>query len=210
MASSHRKLRANRGNAQKSTGPRTGAGKLRSSRNAVRHGLTSSEGSPAEAIARIAEELCREDPFPYRQHHAVAIAEAQVVIERIRKARVDTIERLRRVKAPPKGLLNTVVAKIEAGDIKGIIALLCRQTAVNKEMLKRMKAGERTAPKEGIIADYFNEFFGPQDAGPSPPRTDLECVVRALPELARLEHYERRALVRKRRAVRAFAARFDN
>ncbi|MPZ37880.1 MAG: hypothetical protein GEU95_07410 [Rhizobiales bacterium] len=207
---SERKLLANRDNARKSTGPRTGAGKSRSSRNALRHGLTRPVSSSTQAIARIAEELTREDSFPYRQQHAVAIAEAQVSIERIRKARIEIIERLRKVQNPPKGLLNTVIAKISAGDIKGIIALLRRQTAVNKEMLKRMKAGERTAPKEGIIADYFNEFFGPQDASPLPPPTGLECVVRALPELIRLEHYERRALVRKRRAVRAFAARFDN
>ena len=33
-------IEANRRNAQNSTGPRTEAGKQRSSRNAVRHGLT--------------------------------------------------------------------------------------------------------------------------------------------------------------------------
>ncbi len=38
---SPRKLRANRANAKKSTGPRTPLGKLRSSRNAVKHGLLS-------------------------------------------------------------------------------------------------------------------------------------------------------------------------
>src|SRR5689334_19539946 len=37
---SARKLSANRANAQKSTGPRTKAGKARSSQNALKHGLS--------------------------------------------------------------------------------------------------------------------------------------------------------------------------
>ena len=38
--SSAAQLQANRRNAQQSTGPRTGAGKARSSQNAVKHGFT--------------------------------------------------------------------------------------------------------------------------------------------------------------------------
>ncbi len=38
--SSAAQLQANRRNAQQSTGPRTGAGKSRSSQNAVKHGFT--------------------------------------------------------------------------------------------------------------------------------------------------------------------------
>jgi hypothetical protein len=37
---SNRQIEANRGNAKQSTGPRTKAGKLRSSRNSLRHGLS--------------------------------------------------------------------------------------------------------------------------------------------------------------------------
>lgn len=40
---SPKKLEANRGNAQRSTGPKTDAGKDRSKRNAVKHGLTAKE-----------------------------------------------------------------------------------------------------------------------------------------------------------------------
>jgi len=48
---------ANRSNALHSTGPRTGSGKLRSSRNAVTHGLTSR-----------APVLHSEDPAAYQRH----------------------------------------------------------------------------------------------------------------------------------------------
>jgi hypothetical protein len=43
---SDRKLEANRKNAQKSTGPKTEAGKERSSRNAVKHGMWSERDTP--------------------------------------------------------------------------------------------------------------------------------------------------------------------
>ena len=38
---SRRQLEANRSNAKRSTGPKTGLGKARAARNSLRHGLTS-------------------------------------------------------------------------------------------------------------------------------------------------------------------------
>ena len=52
-----RRVRSNRANAAVSTGPRTAAGKQRSSQNALTHGLTSR--SPV---------LATEDPVAYQQH----------------------------------------------------------------------------------------------------------------------------------------------
>ena len=40
MATSEKRLAANRANARRSTGPRTAAGKSKSARNAIVHGLT--------------------------------------------------------------------------------------------------------------------------------------------------------------------------
>jgi hypothetical protein len=40
-------------------------------------------------------------------------------------------------------------------------------------------------------------------------RDDVECGARALPELLTLERYERRALSRRRRAIRRFVALAD-
>ena len=52
-------IAANRRNARKSTGPRSGAGKKRASHNAHRHGLTSSIASTA-AFAKQLDKLVRE------------------------------------------------------------------------------------------------------------------------------------------------------
>ena len=55
---SDRQIAANRRNARKSTGPRSGAGRKRASRNAYRHGLTLSIVSIKE-YAKQLETLAR-------------------------------------------------------------------------------------------------------------------------------------------------------
>jgi hypothetical protein len=56
---SEQQIAANRRNARKSTGPHSGAGKKRASRNAYRHGLRSSITSTA-AYAKQLDKLVRE------------------------------------------------------------------------------------------------------------------------------------------------------
>jgi hypothetical protein len=66
MASA-RQIAANRRNAQRSTGPRTLAGKQRSSHNAVKHGLT------AEAVVTVLE-----NPEDYQSFEAAILADYDV------------------------------------------------------------------------------------------------------------------------------------
>src|SRR5712691_4903327 len=70
---SFRQFEANRGNALRSTGPKTEAGKRRSRRNAVRHGLT------AEAVV-----VALEDIKDYQAFEAAIVADydARTVVER--------------------------------------------------------------------------------------------------------------------------------
>ena len=71
--SSFRQIEANRGNALRSTGPKTEAGKRRSRRNAVRHGLT------AETVV-----VALEDIEDYQALEAAIIADydARAAVER--------------------------------------------------------------------------------------------------------------------------------
>jgi hypothetical protein len=100
-STSERRRAANRANAAKSTGPRTAAGKARVARNGCRHGLNRPVGrDPAFAgdVEAWTRRICalpatptadeRSDPrLSHNLHLARRIAEAQVDIIRIRRAR---------------------------------------------------------------------------------------------------------------------------
>ena len=76
---SNRQIEANRGNAKRSTGPKTEAGKTRSSRNSLRHGLSRpmTRGSDCEIRAMVHEGLTE----------APDLVRAKLEITRIRSAR---------------------------------------------------------------------------------------------------------------------------
>ena len=87
-----RQIAANRANAQRSTGPKTAAGKLRSSRNAFRHGLSlplrldTEASAKADAIARVlAPDVASEDQLMA----ANEVAQAQLELLRIRAVRAE-------------------------------------------------------------------------------------------------------------------------
>src|SRR5262249_13647853 len=93
---SERQIAANRRNARKSSGPRSGAGKTRSSRNAYRHGLTvsitSSEGF-AKQLDKLAREIAGDTEDPSLLERARTIAQAKFDLARVRRAKVALIER---------------------------------------------------------------------------------------------------------------------
>jgi hypothetical protein len=99
-----------------STGPRTSAGKLRSSYNALRHGLAASDPRrlvPPGAAARLAGAICDGDEDPVLFTAALAIAENELVLDAIRRQKIIVIERLREATsiALRKGDNSLTVAK---------------------------------------------------------------------------------------------------
>jgi hypothetical protein len=88
---SDKKIAANQMNGNKSTGPKTLTGKLKSSRNAWRHGLaaaTDAEPTASPAVKRMAKAICGDeytDPDLYDL--AVTIARWQIVLLKVRTAR---------------------------------------------------------------------------------------------------------------------------
>jgi hypothetical protein len=106
---SPRQIAANRSNAQRSTGPRTAAGKARARANATRHGLgTPAAALPsfAEALARLARELAGDHAGDGEVFAAATrVAEAAIDVLRARHARQSLIERIHRegaLPAPPE------------------------------------------------------------------------------------------------------------
>jgi len=103
---SYRQIEANRGNAHKSTGPQTEAGKQQSRCNAVRHGLT------AETVIGALE-----DAEDYKAFEATIIADydAQSAVERELVLRLASLLwRLRRATSMETGLFEIQAEQIHA------------------------------------------------------------------------------------------------
>jgi len=92
--SSPARLRANRRNARKCTGPRTARGKARSSRNALRHGLSRSarfDPKLARVVATLAGVFAGEGASAEARACAARIALAHVEVLRARLAKRDLL-----------------------------------------------------------------------------------------------------------------------
>src|SRR5262249_45287414 len=96
MPSSERKIRANRANARISTGPKTGPGRTRAARNALRHGLSlpiCSDPHLIEEVETLASEIAGTDPNAEVREVARRVAEAQIDLHRVRYARHQLLTR---------------------------------------------------------------------------------------------------------------------
>ncbi len=87
---SEKRIAANRANARRSTGPRTCQGKLRSSRNALRHGLSIPIGRApefAQPIAEFAQQLVGDDASAEELDLATKAAKGHFDVVRVRQSR---------------------------------------------------------------------------------------------------------------------------
>jgi hypothetical protein len=102
-----RQIAANRRNAQRSTGPRTAAGKSTSSHNALRHGLSRPQemNAATEAdIHQLTNEIVADRKNSYQLRNATEAATALLDLVRIRKVRTKMFAAMNLAKATPDEL----------------------------------------------------------------------------------------------------------
>src|SRR6476660_2470049 len=99
---SDRKIAANRRNSRRSSGPRTVAGKLTVSRNALRHGLAAAiPRDPAidGEVDRLATAIGGENADASQREQALIIAESELTLLRVRALRTSIFEQMSLVTA---------------------------------------------------------------------------------------------------------------
>jgi hypothetical protein len=213
--------------AARSTGPRTQAGKVRASHNALRHGLAAThrrQHAPAEAIERLAIAICGDKDDAELLAAARAVAENELVRSAIRQQKIIAMERLKEVTAIAlrKGDNSFILAK--ARFMEAWLAYREIQARV-PQVLKKYEA-QMLPPIPGV--DWRD---GTDDIVPvrvkalieepneeeeeralelaraeirRRQRNEYEALEEAIPDLIRLERYERRAWARQQRAIQQF------
>jgi hypothetical protein len=94
---SEKQIAANRANAMRSTGPKTAVEKLKSSRNAYRHGLSGpvrSDPATSAKVDAITRVLAGEQATEDRLTSAVDFAQAQLELLRIRSIRTERLAKI--------------------------------------------------------------------------------------------------------------------
>jgi len=175
---SDRKIRANRANARASTGPKTTQGRIHSGRNALRHGLSlpvhSNQGL-FEEIETLAREIAGSDPRPEIHKLARLIAEAQIDLGRVRHARHQLLS---------QGLRDPNYDDRE-------------KTRVQLAMIRHLLRANVADVPLAALSDCVTR-------APEGPEKFALIVTQEIHQLSAMDRYERRALSRRKSAVRAF------
>jgi cysteinyl-tRNA synthetase len=108
---SDRQLAANRRNAQKSSGPRSPAGKKRTSHNAYRHGLAAKAGASPDflhQVERLAREIAEKNDNIVAPSDALTVAESVLTMVRVQRAKLALIQQIT-LEASPNTNASTLI-----------------------------------------------------------------------------------------------------
>jgi hypothetical protein len=173
---------ANQANAKASTGPKTRAGKARSSKNAVRHGLSIpiwSDPTLAPQAEAIALRIAGPDAEGETMEWARRIGGAQADLMRARARRKELIERL--------------------------LADPDFQPPTGKQ--QQLDVTKHTKEHERDVKDLPVKGIGQAQLSPEPLELDqkLSAIINQTEkEMIRLDRYGRRALSRRKFAIRQY------
>ena len=175
---SDRKINANRANARASTGPKTAQGRARTARNALRHALSlpvCSNPALSEEVETLGREIAGPDANAETQELARQIAGAQIDLRRVRYAR--------------HKLLSDALADPHYDSWRG----KREKMAVLRSLLRN--APDR--PMENSVVAFLNST-------PQGPHKFATILSQEAKQLLAMDRYERRALSRRKSAIRAF------
>jgi hypothetical protein len=231
MNSNHRKT-ASHMNGRKSGGPRTAAGKAIASRNAVKHGLAALVCRPPQSspeVEQLALAICEGDTDPQLLETARAVARDDLVMGAIRAHQVTVVERLRdqTAIALSKGdnsmslaIGRVLQAWLSNREIEATVPKLMEKY---KDQMHPPNEAERRAAERGSFIDEFGFvpirlkalLEAPDDDEEHAlevaravlrkyQRDGYEVLAEAIPDLIRLDRYERRVWSRHKRAFHQF------
>ena len=185
---SSKKHAANQRNAQRSTGPRTSAGKSRSRLNALKHGLAlpaAAHPELASEVARVADAIAKDvADNPILRQAAARVAETSIDVLRARHAKTALLERLMR---DPAFQQAPTAEPVSAGPA----------------LLKHSRAAHARAILAGTEEQYLSAYFAAKAARVEQSRQERQHAFDC-GQLDKLDRYERRALSRRNKAIKAF------
>jgi hypothetical protein len=207
MTSQH-KTQTNRANSQKSSGPKTVAGKRKASGNSRKHGFAGMKWQQLAGsveVEELAEALCEDQQDPALLVQARIIAQNDLLRRAMQQYKLSLLERLMTQseseyrKEIDEKLLVAVFDKFK-GQLPSLLALRPRYSS---ERILNLAAEHL----EGKDLTAFRKFVKKlrDRQRPWPGQVDpCKALELAAPEIDSLERYESRAWTRQMRAMRNF------
>jgi hypothetical protein len=208
-----RQIAANRRNASRSTGPRSGAGKKRASRSSYRHGFSAwiaPGAGRAKRIEQLARQIAGDAADVLSLEWARSAAQAEFDLADARQAKVALIERLQTDGGcdGPASAPTPLQAGgwREVSQAASIFAKLDKTDFFIDGWPYEEAGSSAKLDKAGFFSEPGKAGTSKPSARPKRPRI---AARQRLSELLKLDRYERRTIGRRQRPLRALSKRED-